>query len=120
MRTLSICGCVFLAACAGYEVGVDDLRSKAMLLEPGMSKQQVLGLLGAPAQRSFKGTAEAMTFCGMSPFVGSQFYTVWMSNGAVVGVTDYLDRYNDMGNCANFAAPIDWGQVPADIRIEIK
>ena len=108
-----------LTGCATNSVSVNDIRNRSMLIDPAMSKTQVLRIMGAPVQRSFQGSGEALTFCGITPFGGSLFYNVWLNNGSVVGVTNYTKR-DDIGDCDQYASVINWGQIPPDIRVRIE
>ena len=90
-----------------------------MMLDMDMTKDEVTSIMGAPARRSFRGSQEALDFCGLSGFKGTQVYTVWLNDQRVVGVTNYSGG-SDLGDCKTFIKEIDWGQVPADISIEVR
>ena len=62
--------------------------SKAVAkLEPGMPTQQVLAVLGAPADRSFRGSDEAWQYQEIAGFGQCKYTTVWISNGKLAGVS---------------------------------
>ena len=96
----------------------EDIKQRAMQVDPGMLKQEVVAVMGSPEQRSFRGQAEALTFCGWTAFQGFLVYTVWLFDDSVVAMTDYMVR-TGAGDCSQFLSPIDWGQAPADIKIKL-
>ena len=70
----------------------EDIKQRAMRVDPGMLKQEVVAVMGSPEQRSFRGQAEALTFCGWTAFQGFLVYTVWLFDDSVVAMTDYMVR----------------------------
>ena len=95
---------VIYASCAS--------TSKAVAkLEPGMTKQQVLGLLGPPADRSFRGTDEAWQYQEIAGFGQCKYTTVWIANGKVVGTTSR--RGGSVAGCGLGSHPVDWKEMPA-------
>jgi hypothetical protein len=97
---------VALAACASSTT--DEAVSK---LEPGMSKQKVLGLLGQPADRSFRGVDEALQYQHIAGFGQCKYTTIWLSEGKLVGVT--TRRGGSVAGCGLGSQPVDWQQMPS-------
>ena len=96
----------------------EDIKQKAMQIGPGMAKRDVIALMGPPEQRSFRGQAEALTFCGWTVFQGFLTYTVWLLEASVVAMTDDM-IHTGAGDCSQFLSPVDWGQAPADLKIAL-
>lgn len=110
---------LFLTGCASSGTPTpDEIRANSMLVDPGMTKSQVVAIMGQPEQRSFRGNGEALTFCGIAPFKGSLYYTVWLNDGSTTAITNYQLR-DDVGNCAQYIKPVDWGQAPADVKVKL-
>jgi len=95
-----------LAACASSPI--DDAVSK---LEPGMSKDKVLVLLGQPADRSFRGVDEALQYQEIAGLGQCKYTTVWLSEGKLVGVT--TRRGGSVLGCGLGSQPVDWQQMPS-------
>ena len=96
----------------------EDIKQKAMQVDPGMNKREVAEIMGSPEQRSFRGQAEALTFCGWTVFQGFLTYTVWFFEDSVVAMTDDM-IHTGAGDCSQFLSPVDWGQAPADVKIAL-
>ena len=96
----------------------EEIKQRAMQIDPGMNKQEVIALMGPPEQRSFRGQAEALTFCGWTVFQGFLTYTIWFFEEAVVAMTDDM-VHTGAGDCSQFLSPVDWGQAPPDVRIKL-
>lgn len=79
-------------------------------LEPGMSKQEVLTIMGEPADRSFRGTDEAWQYQELVGFGQCKYNTVWLSNGKLVGVTSR--RGASVAGCGLGSKPVDWQDMP--------
>jgi hypothetical protein len=94
------------------------LRSQTASLNPG-PKEQVLAVLGPPGDRSFSGHAEAWQYCrtGMQ---SDTFTTVWFVDGKVYRVTNQDAALVEWGPCSTKYPTVDWGQVPADLKIRIE
>ena len=118
MKRYIVFALFIMGGCAS-QPGYDDINNKAMLINVGMAKSEVLSIMGPPAKRSFKKSQEALDFCGLSAFKGTQVYTIWFTNQKVSAVTNYSDSM-DLGDCRRHIKEIDWGQVPADISIEVR
>jgi len=87
-----------------------------MDVTPGMTRAQLISIMGTPSDRSFRENQEALGWCDVK-FEGTDWQLVWLEDGLVVGLTNY--RSGGMF-CAGSALPVDWGQFPADRIIEIR
>lgn len=79
-------------------------------LEPGMTKEQVLEIMGPPNDRSFRGTAEALQYQEIAGFGQCKYTTVWMSDGRLVGVS--TRRGASVAGCGLGSEEVDWSQMP--------
>ena len=96
---------------------VSNVREASMLINYGDPKERVLDILGTAGDRSFRGEGEAWQYCSTG-FSSDTYTTVWFDGGKVTGVTTQNAAIAD-GFC-NLAFPrVDWGQVPADQKIDI-
>lgn len=96
-----------------------SLEKKAALINPGDTKQSVMKVMGAPADRQFRETQEAWQYCKSS--VGYFDYrVVWFDDGLVTGITSYRERPH-MGqlSCKEDLKSVRWEDAP-DQRIEIR
>ena len=74
---------VFLTACG-------SLEKKAVLLNLGDTKEQVLKVMGPPDDRQLKGQDEAWQYCQTGAGFGYHDYrTVWFFQGKVTGINSY-------------------------------
>jgi len=80
-------------------------------LEPGMTKQQILGILGAPADRSFRGTDEAWQYQEIAGFGQCKYTTVWIADGKLIGVS--TRRGDSVAGCGLGSREVDWSQMPS-------
>jgi hypothetical protein len=94
---------ILVSACASTGKAVSQL-------EPGMSKQRVLAILGEPADRSFRGTDEAWQYQEIAGFGQCKYTTVWIRNGKLVGVSSR--RGGSVAGCGLGSEPVDWSQFP--------
>ena len=109
-----------LAGCKATGVpDPEEVMRRAMLINPGMSRAEVIQIMGTPDDRSFRAPSEALIYCGIRPFGGSRYITVWLNAEQVIGVTNYQKR-DDIGNCGQYIEVTDWGQLPSDISIQIR
>jgi len=97
---------VTFVACASSTT--DDAVSK---LEPGMSKDKVIALLGKPGDRTFRGTDEALSYAKIAGFGQCKYTTVWLKDRKLVGVT--TRRGGSVAGCGLGSEPVDWNQMPA-------
>jgi hypothetical protein len=80
-------------------------------LEPGMTKDQVLQILGTPADRSFRGSNEAWQYQEIAGFGQCKYTTVWISSNKLLGVS--TRRGSSAAGCGLGSRPVDWGQMPS-------
>ena len=86
--------------------------SKAVAkLEPGMTSQQILAVLGSPADRSFRGSDEAWQYQEIAGFGQCKYTTAWISNGKLVGVS--TRRGASAAGCGLGSREVDWSQMPS-------
>ena len=81
MRFAIVGAALILGACASSEVSRQSINS----VEAGMTKAEVVSLLGEPGNRSFRGNAEALQYCDgsvMSEY--NTYHTIWLAGGAVI------------------------------------
>src|SRR2546428_1089333 len=71
----------------GLLLGCASTGRSVAELEPDMTKQRVLAILGEPADRSFRGNDEAWQYQELVGFGQCKYTTVWISNGKLVGVS---------------------------------
>lgn len=112
IRSLAIATIFLITACA-----TNGVIQKSMDIQPGMSRADVVNVLGAPQNRSFKENAEALQYCTTGA-MSDQYVNVWLVDGEVIALTNYTDESGFL--CSGDMREIDWGQAPADIRIAIE
>lgn len=111
---LSILVLIFCCACA-------SITKKSMLLNPGMSKQEVLNILGTPDGRSFKGEDEAWQYQEIVGFGQCSYIIAWFYQGRLVAATNR--RGGSVAGCGLGSREVDWGQMPkpsVDVNINYK
>ena len=91
-----------------------SILKQSMLLEPGMSKAEVVDIMGMPRNRSFRENAEVLQFCRTGN-IADEYVNVWLLDGKVKGLTNYKDGSGLL--CGDDMREVDWGQAPPDIRI---
>lgn len=92
-------------------------RSAFMQLQPGMSREQVISLLGEPGNRTFRERAEAIQYCrtGIST---DEYFTVWLVDGVVRSVSTQ-NAYVAEGSCGGRYPTMDWSSAPTEVRVII-
>ncbi len=113
MRMFGVLTAVIVSACASQ--GVPD-RANFMSVNPGMSREEVVSLLGQPGDRTFRGRGEALQYC--RPGIFDEYTTIWLVDGRVASLTR-MEADTGIGSCFSYPA-IDWGQAPPDVRISIE
>lgn len=105
VRYLSGLTCIVLvvAGCASTTRG-------AAQLEPGMTKQQVVAIMGPPSDRSFRGTDEALQYQEIAGFGQCKYTTVWISGGKLIGIS--TRRGTSVAGCGLGSQELDWSQMP--------
>jgi hypothetical protein len=91
-------------------IGCASTGKSVAQLEPGMTKQHVLEVLGPPADRSFRGTDEAWQYQEIAGIGQCKYTTVWISGGTLVGVS--TRRGKSVAGCGLGSEPVDWSQMP--------
>jgi len=93
------------SACATAGVTSREAISK---IELGMSRAEVIELLGQPGKRSFMGTREVLQYCQTG--YGADSYTaIWLTDGVVTGLGQDDLRLGVDFSCAEQYPRIDWG-----------
>lgn len=92
--------------------GCGTLERRAIAINPGDAKEQVLKAMGAPGDRQFSGNLEAWQYCQTGAGFGyHDFRTVWFRDGHVIGVSSYKSHAPASG-CSGHFRPIDWSSAP--------
>jgi len=95
------------------------LDKKAVLINLGDTKEQVLKVMGSPDDRQFKGKNEAWQYCQTGAGFGYHDYRVfWFYDGKVTGVNSYKSS-RPASSCVTDIKPINWDEAP-DITIEVR
>jgi len=104
MRTLLIVGMVlFLTGCSANQ-------KRSMMVDAGMTKAELLSVMGMPSGRSFRGTSEALQYQEIALVGNCRYTTVWLDNGLVSAITSRIGP-SVMG-CSFGSKEVDWGQKP--------
>lgn len=103
---------VLLAACG-------SLEKKAVLLNLGDTKEQVLVAMGPPDDRQLNGENEAWQYCQTGAGFGYHDYrTIWFSRGKMTGINSYKGS-RPASSCVTDIRPIKWEEAP-NTTIEIR
>lgn len=108
MKALSII-CVALILCA-----CSSMIKRSLALQPGMSHQRVLAVMGTPTGRSFRGEDEAWQYQQIAGFGQCAYVTVWFHQSHVVGVTER--RGPSIAGCGLGSHAVDWRTMPKKSR----
>ena len=100
---LSVLSLVFCCACG-------TTTKKSMLLDPGMSKQEVLNILGTPDGRSFQGNDEAWQYQEIVGFGQCSYITAWFYQGHLVAATNR--KGFSAAGCGLGSREINWSRKP--------
>ncbi|MFT3753967.1 MAG: hypothetical protein QM800_14175 [Paludibacter sp.] len=105
-----------LSSCTAFrELKEDNARRKVILknqskIEVGMSKDDVVRILGTPCNIQFDGENEALQYCYTTAYdeklYMSHYVVIWLSNAAVTGLTTYNDTSSDF--CINSFQSVYW------------
>jgi hypothetical protein len=110
--TLLIAILLLVASCG-------TLDKKALLINHGDSKEQVLNVMGPPDDRQFKGKYEAWQYCQTGAGFGYHDYRiVWFYDGILTGINSYKSS-RPASSCVTDIKPINWDEAP-DVTIEIR
>lgn len=111
-RLALVVAATFIAACG-------SLEKKAILINPGDTKDQVITALGTPDDRQLQGLDEAWQYCQTGAGFGYHDYrVVWFYDGRVTGLTSYKST-RPGASCRTDLQPIRWEDAP-DASIEIR
>jgi hypothetical protein len=103
---------LLIAACG-------TLDKKAVLIDLGNSKEQVLKIMGPPDDRQFQGKYEAWQYCQTGAGFGYHDYRIfWFYDGKITGVNSYKSS-RPASSCVTDIKPINWDEAP-DITIEVR
>jgi hypothetical protein len=103
MATLLV-SIAFLSACSSTGRAVAQLES-------GMTKQEVIQILGEPADRSLRGTDEAWQYQEIVGLGQCKYTTVWISSGKLVGLS--TRRASSVAGCGLGSQEVDWSAMPS-------
>lgn len=101
--------------------GCAQTTKNSIALEPGMTKKQVLDLMGAPEARSFRGEGEAWQYQEIVGFGQCSYIIVWLNSSRVTAVTSRSGP--SIAGCGLGSREVDWGQMPKpsiDVNLNIK
>ena len=91
------------------------------LLEPGMSQDKVIEIMGAPAKVEFSGDNKALHYCSTG-YRSDEYAVVVLTSGKVVAAKNYTVTLRDTGgatgDCSRFVKSVDLQQ--ADSVHEIR
>jgi hypothetical protein len=113
-RIAAIAAVAILAGCA-------QTTKNSITLDPGMTKQQIVAIMGNPEARSFKGENEAWQYQEIVGFGQCSYITVWLASSRVVAVTSRSGP--SVAGCGLGSREVDWGQMPKpsiDVNVNIK
>jgi hypothetical protein len=101
-----------LTACGGLE-------KKSIAISVGDSKEQVISIMGLPADGQFQGENEAWQYCKTGAGFGYHDYRIiWFYRGKVTGISSYKSS-RPASSCVTDIRPIKWEDAPSstlDIR----
>jgi hypothetical protein len=95
---------IFIASCT--TTGKNVAR-----LDPGMSKDSILKIMGPPADRSIRGTDEALQYQEIAGFGQCKYTTIWIADGKMIGVS--TRRGGSVAGCGLGSRPVDWSEMPS-------
>jgi uncharacterized protein YceK len=96
--------------------GCVSVRSRMTSVNPGMSKDDVIAVMGQPGDRQFKDNLEAMQWCSTGG-MADDYVVVWFQNGKVTGMNSYGN--SSAGLCSNYYRQVRWEDAPT-AAIEIR
>lgn len=95
-----------------------DLRENQILIDAGMSKQEVIDIMGVPGDRQLNGELEAWQYCSSS-FTTFEYIVVWFYNRKVGSVITYKDQTCLAIKCEQCFRSVDF-QTPPNAIIELR
>ena len=99
-----------LIICFFLLVACTSIDKNNMKLSKGMSKAEVLRIMGEPDQRSFNGDKEALQFQGIIGYGQCIYVTAWFYKDVIVGTTDR--RVASIAGCGIGSKEVDWLNMP--------
>lgn len=102
---------VLLVGCA------NSLVKQSAGIDRGMTKAQVIQVMGAPANKQFKDANEAWQYCELGAMAGD-FLIVWFYDGVVTGLTQWTDS-SPAFDCTTRLRTVRWEEAP-DHTVEIR
>ena len=97
----------FILRCATHSETVPPTS----LIKAGMSKSEVVDILGPPENLQYKENIEAWQYCQVQRFNPvNKVLIVWVYEGRVTGVTTYQNV--GLGACGLYYKTIDWNDAP--------
>jgi hypothetical protein len=90
--------------------GCTSLDRQTLNLDPGMTKEQVVKIMGVPDRRSFRDNDEALQYQGVIGYGQCIYITTWFKDGVLIAVTDR--RGTSIAGCGLGSREVDWGQMP--------
>ena len=115
-----VVGSAFLAGCASNSTSEGVSAFDASLrISKGMSYDEALTVFsGLEMRRTFRDDATALQVCsGGFPKWRDEYVTVWLYDNRVSGLTQW-DKPADF-TCQSGFREVDWGQAPADVKINL-
>jgi hypothetical protein len=91
-------------------IGCSSLSKKSLLVESEMTKTEVVKILGAPENRSFKGSSEAWQYSEVVGFGQCNYMTAWFISSKLIAITNR--RGSSVAGCGLGSREVDWGQMP--------
>ena len=105
-----------LSSCSLFhELKENSVREKVVKenqgkIEVGMSKDEVIKLLGTPCNVQFEEKNEALQYCYTTAYndklMNNHYVVVWLNDGVVTGLTTYNDTSSDF--CTNGFQSVYW------------
>ena len=94
-----------------FVAGCGTLDNKTILLNVGDSKERVLEVMGAPADRQFHGQQEAWQYCVSGAGFGwNDHKIIWLNVGRLTGISSYR---SSVTGCSGGIQPVRWENAPA-------
>ncbi|OQW33454.1 MAG: hypothetical protein A4E19_03380 [Nitrospira sp. SG-bin1] len=116
---MAVRSAILTAGLSTFLVACGSLEKKAMLLNLGDTREQVLAAMGPPDDRQLRGEDEAWQYCQTGAGFGYHDYrTVWFYRGKVTGINSYKSS-RPASSCVTDLKPIKWEDAP-EATIEIR
>jgi hypothetical protein len=88
----------------------NSLVKQSAGLDRGMTKAQVLQVMGPPANKQFKDLNEAWQYCELGAMAGD-FLMIWFYDGVVTVLTQWTDS-SPAFDCTNRLRSVRWEDAP--------